>query len=275
VLSRNPKAQVPAGCTIISGDPARAGPWLDQIDGCDGVIHLAGENVFARRWRRRFKQQIHDSRVDSSGLIAERLARNPRRADGSPKVFIGASAVGYYGARGSDELDEDSSPGEDFLATVCVDWEKAAEPARLAGVRVVHLRIGTVLSDAGGALPKLAGPFRWFIGGPVGNGKQWISWIHIADLLGIMLFMMDHADASGAFNATAPEPITNWGFSKTLGKVLRRPSWLIVPRFALRILLGEAAAVIVNGQRVLPQRVVKRGYQFRFPDLEQALQDLL
>ncbi len=275
VLSRQTNPKLPDGCTALAGNPAEAGAWLEQIDRCDGVVHLAGENVFARRWNRRFKQQIHDSRALSTKLIAERLAARPRRDDGSPKVFVVASAIGYYGPRGSEELDEGCPPGSDFLASVCVDWEKAAESARSAGVRVTHIRIGLVLDDSGGALPKLAAPFRWFLGGPVGDGKQWVSWVHAADVSGLILFAINNSDAAGPINATAPEPLTNWGFCKMLGKVLNRPSWLRMPGFLLRILLGEVAYVVVSGQRVSSQRAVKLGYVFQFDDLEVALRNLL
>jgi uncharacterized protein len=274
-LSRQAQPTLPDGCTAIAGDPTEAGEWLDQINRCDGVVHLAGENVFARRWSRRFKQRIHDSRVVSTRLIAERLSTRPRRDDGSAKFFVVASAIGYYGPHGSEDLDEDSPSASDFLATVCADWESAAEPARTAGVRVTHLRIGLVLDESGGALPKLAQPFRWFVGGPVGNGKQWVSWIHAADLAGLILFAVICPDATGPINATAPEPLTNWGFCKMLGKVLHRPSWLRMPGFLLRILLGEVAYVVVSGQRVSSQRAVKLGYVFQFDDLEIALRDLL
>ena len=275
VLSRRTAPPLPDGCTLVTGDPAVAGPWLDRLPSCDAIVHLAGENVFAHRWRKRFKQLLYSSRIDSTKLIAETLAQQPLRADGSPKILVSASAVGYYGPRDREELDEESPPGSDFLATICIDWEKAALPASAAGVRVAHLRIGMVLDNKGGGLKKLLTPFRWFVGGPVASGKQWISWIHVTDLVGLILFALDRPDASGPFNATAPEPLTNWGFCKTLGKVLHRPSWLNVPGFAVRILLGPAATVVNHGQRVLPQRAEKLGFSFAFPELELALRDLL
>jgi uncharacterized protein (TIGR01777 family) len=238
-------------------------------------VHLAGENVFARRWRSRFKQRIRDSRVNSTCLIAESLAKQPRRSDGSPKALVSASAVGFYGFHDREELDEDSPPGSDFLAEVCVEWEKAAQSARDAGVRVCHLRIGMVLDDRGGGLPKLVRPFQWFMGGPVGSGDQWISWIHVADLVGLILFALDRSETTGPINATAPEPLTNWGFCKMLGTVLRRPCWLRVPALAVRLLLGQVAAVVSRGQRVIPRRALSLGYSYQYPDLEPALRDLL
>jgi uncharacterized protein (TIGR01777 family) len=275
VVTRAEKLSLPAGCTSVAGDVASPGPWLDRIAECDAVVHLAGENVFARRWRSRFKQRIRDSRVNSTRLIAEALAKQPRRSDGSPKVLVSASAVGFYGFHGRDELDEESPPGSDFLAVVCMEWEKAAQPAKAAGVRVCHLRIGMVLDDRGGGLPKLVRPFKWFMGGAVGSGEQWISWIHVEDLVGLILFALDRSDVAGLINATAPEPMTNWGFCKMLGTVLRRPCWLPVPAFAVRLLLGQVAAVVTKGQRVIPRRALSLGYSYQYPDLEPALRDLL
>jgi uncharacterized protein (TIGR01777 family) len=275
VLSRQSSPELPPACSSVQGDPAIAGPWLERLAGCDAVIHLAGENVFARRWRKRFKKKLYDSRIDSTFLIAAELAKHPCRPDGSAKIFVSASAIGYYGPHDHEELDEEDPPGNDFLAEICIDWERAASAAGEAGVRVCHPRIGMVLDDGGGALPKLVRPFRWFLGGPMGSGKQWISWIHVADMVGLLLHALDCADQVGPFNATAPEPLTNWGFCKLLGKVLNRPCWLTVPGFMLRLLIGPASSVVTSGQRVLPRRAVKLGYLYRFPDLEQALRDLL
>lgn len=275
VVTRSEQPALPAGCTSVAGDVSSPGPWLDRIAECDAIVHLAGENVFARRWRSRFKQRIRDSRVNSSRLIAETLAKQPRCADRSPKILVNASAVGFYGFHDREELDEESPPGSDFLADVCIEWEKAAQPANDAGVRVCHLRIGMVLDDRGGGLPKLVRPFKWFLGGPVGSGEQWISWIHVADLVGLILFALDRSDASGPINATAPEPITNWGFCKMLGTVLRRPCWLPVPAVAVRLLLGQVAAVVTKGQRAVPRRALSLGYSYQYPDLEPALRHLL
>jgi uncharacterized protein (TIGR01777 family) len=275
VLSRQPNPALLENCTPLTGDPGIAGPWLAELASCDAVIHLAGENVFARRWRKRFKQRLYVSRVVSTDLIAHELARDPKRGGGSPKSFVVASAVGYYGPKDREELDEDSPCGDDFLARVCIDWEKAADPARAAGVRVCHLRIGMVLAADGGALPKMARPFKWFVGGPAGSGEQWISWIHVEDLAGLICFALDNPDAVGPINATAPEALTNWGFCKTLGKVLHRPSWLRMPAFLLRLLLGQVSRVVTTGQRVIPRRAMKLGYPYRFPDLEMALHNLL
>jgi len=274
-LSRRDSPGFPDRVLTLRGDPASPGPWLNELDRCDAVIHLAGENVFARRWRAKFKQRLIDSRVEPTRLIAARMAEHPRRDEGSPKVLISASAVGYYGPHEDEELVESDAPGGDFLAKICIVWEAAADPARAAGVRVVHPRIGMVLAPDGGALSKLLLPFKLFIGGPVGDGKQWISWIHIDDLTGMIRHALSSDSLHGPMNATAPEPQTNWGFSKTLAKVLKRPCWLPVPRFALRVLLGEVAAVATRGQRVIPQQAIQHGYRFQYDDLEQALRQLL
>lgn len=270
ILSRSPGAGV-------VGDPTVAGPWLDQLATCDAVIHLAGEPIAAHRWTTRFRQKVRDSRVVSTGLIAEALAKSPRRADGSPKVLVNASAVGYYGAFEDNptEFVESDLPGSGFLADVCVAWEGATVPAAKAGVRVAVVRVGMVLAGDGGALPQLARPFRWYLGGPVGSGRQWVGWIHVDDLAGLFLLALDRANVSGPVNGTAPEPVTNWGFSRSLAAVLHRPCWLRVPKLALRIGLGTMAELATHGQRVVPARAKELGYEFRYPLLEPALRAAL
>jgi uncharacterized protein (TIGR01777 family) len=267
VLSRSP------GAGTVTGDPTVAGLWLDELASCDGVIHLAGEPIAAHRWTTRFRQKVLDSRVRSTGLIAEALAKAPTRLDGSPRVLVNASAVGYYGMfeDNSTEFVEADPPGSGFLADVCVAWEAATQPAAKAGVRVAIIRVGMVLAGDGGALPQLAKPFRWYLGGAVGSGRQWVSWIHVDDLAGLFLLALDRADAAGPINGTAPEPVTNWGFSHTLAAVLNRPCWLRVPKVALRIGLGTMAELATHGQRVIPVRAKELGYEFRYPLLEPAL----
>ena len=278
VLSRSDKAAdgLPAGVEIVRGDLARPGPWLDLLAGCDAVIHLAGEPIAGRRWSDAVKKTLYDSRIDSTRLIAERLAQSPTGADGVPRVWVCASAVGYYGfSTGRDEFAEESPPGDDFLARICVAWEAACRPAADAGVRVANVRVGVVLDPAGGALAKMVTPFKLYVGGPLGSGEQWLSWIHADDLVGILLLALDDAAARGPINGTAPEPQTNWGFAQALGRVLRRPSWLRTPAWVLRVVVGGAAQIVVTGQRVVPKRALELGYAFRFPDLEPALRDLL
>jgi uncharacterized protein (TIGR01777 family) len=244
LLTRRPEAAkqgVCAKCTVVEGDPTVQGGWMDAIANCDAVVHLAGEGIFGRRWTAEFKELLRTSRVQGTGNVAEAVRRAPPLGDGRPRVLVSASAIGYYGPRGDEPLDESAPPGDDFLARVCVEWEAAARPAREAGARVVWLRIGIVLDPKGGALKKMKPPFMMFVGGPIGSGKQFMSWIHHEDLTGLILLALDNPQAEGPLNATAPNPVTNKQFSRALGGVLGRPSFLPAPAFALKVLLGESA----------------------------------
>jgi len=278
VLTRRPEiAQEKWGtrCTVIAGNPMEEGPWMGAVADCDAVVNLVGENVFARRWRAWFKELLYTSRIKSTEHIAAALNQQPLLASGKPRVLVNASAIGYYGPRGDEELTESSPPGDDFLARLCVDWEKAALTASAAGARVVILRVGVVLDRAGGALAKMLTPFRMFVGGPVGSGKQYVSWIHHADMVGLILFGLDTAGAAGPLNATSPNPATNRQLAKALGRALHRPSFWRTPKFMLRLMLGQVASLITTGQRVLPRRALELGYTLQFPDLDAALQDVL
>jgi uncharacterized protein (TIGR01777 family) len=260
--------------TWVLADPSRAGPWLDAVQDADAVVHLAGAGVFDRRWTADYKRTIHDSRVDSTAVLARALADHPHRPDGTPKPFVSASAIGYYGDADAP-CDEAAPPGDDFLARVCVEWEAAADPARAAGVRVVQPRVSVVLDGAGGALPALARPFRFFVGGPVASGNQWVSWVHHADLTAILLHLLDTPTQSGPVNAAAPGAVRNRDLCRSLGRVLRRPCWLPAPRFALRMALGDVADVAAGGQLAVPRKLTERGFVWQFPEVEPALQDLL
>jgi uncharacterized protein (TIGR01777 family) len=260
---------------VVEGDPMQAGSWMDSAADCDAVIHLAGENVFARRWNADFKKLLVDSRVLSTQHVVEALRRRPTRADGQAKALVNASAIGYYGPRGDEELSEESAPGSDFLARLCVEWEQAARAAASAGVRVAMVRVGVVLDNEGGALAKMLTPFKLGAGGPIGSGRQWMSWIHQADLVGLFLLAVDNAEARGPINGTAPNPLTNREFSKTLGRVLHRPSFVWTPALAMRVVLGEVATVIATGQRVLPKRALELGYSFQYVTLDAALSQVL
>ena len=275
LLSRRPELAKQFGdkVTILAGDPVIPGDWMDAIADCDAVVNLAGEGIFNRRWGQEFKDLIRSSRIKSTENVVAALNRTPR--DGSPRVLISASAIGYYGFHGDEELTEGSAAGSDFLASVCADWEKAAAAAANHGARVVLLRTGIVLDKHGGALAKMLTPFKMFVGGKVGSGKQWMSWIHAEDEVGLILFALDRPDIAGPLNATSPNPVTNYLFSKTLGKVLGRPSFFPTPAFMLRLMLGEAANLITQGQRVQPKKAHDQGYAFKFPALELALRDLL
>lgn len=243
-----------------------------EVAAHDSVIHLAGESVAEGRWTEEKKRRIRDSRVRGTRLIAESIAR----ATTPPRVFISASAIGFYGDRGNEILSEESAPGADFLAGVCREWEASADAARAVGVRTVHPRIGIVLSPRGGALAKLITPFRLGAGGRIGSGSQYMSWIAIDDVLAAIEFALTKESVEGAVNFVAPHPVTNAEFTETLGRVLSRPTVFTVPKFAARFAFGEMAdALLLSGARVLPERLQREGYEFKYPQLEEALQRLL
>jgi uncharacterized protein (TIGR01777 family) len=265
-----------SSCTIVEGDPTQAGAWMEAINDCDAVVNLAGEGVFTRRWNAAFKASLHDSRVHSAENIVQALATKPATLTGSPKVLVNASAIGYYGPHGDEEIAEEDPPGGDFLAGVCIDWEAAARTAEPLGVRLAILRIGVVLDRERGALQQMLKPFQMVgIGGPVGSGKQWVSWIHHADMVGLILLALDNAGARGPINATAPQPVTNKELTRAQGRALHRPSFLAVPPLALRVMLGQVAEVVATGQRVLPRKALALGYNFQFPTIDAALADIL
>jgi uncharacterized protein (TIGR01777 family) len=276
LLSRRPESvkRVGDAVNVVAGDPVQAGPWMDALKDCDAVVHLAGEGIFNRRWSQEFKDLIYSSRIKSTENIVTALVR--AKASGSmPRTLVSGSAIGYYGPHGDEELSEESLAGNDFLARVCIDWEKAALAAVGQGCRVVLLRTGVVLDPLGGALAKMLTPFKMFAGGPIGSGKQSMSWIHHEDEVGLILFALDHPEVAGPLNATAPRPVTNKEFGNALGKVLGRPSFLPTPAFALRLLLGESAQIVTEGQRVLPRKALAAGYAFKFTEVEGALRNLL
>jgi uncharacterized protein (TIGR01777 family) len=278
LLTRQPVDQVQArfaGADVVPGDPTKSGPWQEGAADCDGIVHLAGENVFARRWNDEFKKLLHDSRTESTRNVVAAVSRKPVRTDGSPKVLVSASAVGRYGPSGAEELDENSPAGNDFLATVCIDWENEAREAGKAGVRTVIVRVGVVLDKEGGALAKMLTPFRWCVGGKVSSGRQYMSWIHHEDLVGLFLLGLDHADAPGPLNGSAPNPVTNYDFTKALGRALHRPTIFPIPAFAMRLRFGEVANVLTTGQRVVPRRPLALGYQYKFATIDAALTDIL
>lgn len=278
ILTRRPdaaRARWRERCPIVAGDPARAGEWMGVVRDCDAVVNLAGENLFARRWSAAFKEQLRSSRLEATANVARALAEHPRRPDGTPKLLANASAVGYYGPRGEEELDEAAPPGNDFLARLCVDWEDATRPAADAGARVVLLRTGVVFDPAGGALRQMLLPFRLFAGGPIGSGRQYLSWIHHADQVALILLALDDARVQGPLNLTAPQPVTSKEFARVAGRVLHRPSFFPAPAFMVRLKVGEVAGVITTGQRVVPRRAQELGYVFRFTRVEGALRDVL
>lgn len=253
-------------------DPVAATIDRKALEGMDAVIHLAGENIAAGRWTPQQKARLRDSRVGGTRFLAETLASLQQ----PPRTLVSASAIGYYGSRGSELMTEGSALGTGFLADVCRDWEAATEPAARKGVRVVHLRVGVVLSPRGGALHKMLTPFKLGVGGVIGDGRQYLSWVSLDDLIGAIHHALVTETLRGAVNAVAPHPVTNREFTKALGRVLSRPTILPLPAFAARLLLGEMAdALLLASTRVAPERLLSSGYKFQHPELEGALRHVL
>jgi uncharacterized protein (TIGR01777 family) len=271
VLSRNPaKAREALGVDAVEWDPMAGPAPAEALAGRDAVVHLAGENV-AQRWTDDAKESIRASReVGTRNLVAGLRDAEPR-----PAALIASSAVGYYGKHGDERVGEDTPPGDDFLAEVCVVWEREAAAARDLGVRVVHIRTGVVLDAGGGALAKMLPFFKLGIGGPVAGGDQYLPWIHADDVVGLYLAAIDGHEWDGPVNGAAPEPVTNAAFSKALGRALHRPAFAPVPGFAVALLYGEMAEMVTEGQRAVPNRAQALGYSYAHPDLDEALSDAL
>jgi uncharacterized protein len=273
VLSRNPAGVrgLPANITVETWDAHTAAGWGRLADGAGAIINLAGENIGEGRWTPERKQRIVESRLHAGQAVVEAV----QTAVVKPHVLIQASAVGYYGPHGDEELTEDAPAGNDFPARVAVDWEAVTAPVEALGVRRVIIRSGVVLAREGGALPRMALPFRLFGGGYYGNGRQWLSWLHIADEVEGIRFLLENEAARGVFNLTSPQPLTSRGFAQALGRAMNRPDWLPVPGFAFRLLFGEMATMLLDGQRVLPRRLLDLGFQFQYPEATAALRNLL
>jgi uncharacterized protein len=267
------------GRQVLGGDlelqawpaPQQTPPPAAALERADAVVHLLGEPV-AQRWTQSAKEKIRDSRVLSIRSLVAGLSALPD--DVRPRVLVSQSATGYYGPRGDDPITESAVPGDDFLAGVTIDWEREASAAG-PSVRVAVTRTGVVLASRGGALAKMLPPFRLGIGGPIGGGRQYVPWIHFADVVGGLMHCIDDQRASGAFNLTAPNPVTNAELSRTLGRVLHRPAVLPVPAAVLRLMYGEMASIVLTGQRAVPARLRELGYSFRYSELEPALRDVL
>jgi uncharacterized protein (TIGR01777 family) len=271
---------------VLSRDPQRARQRLGEVEallweeggsppeqafaGAAAVVHLSGESI-DQRWTATAKERIRNSRVQTTQRLVDRLSRLQE----PPGVFLCASAIGYYGDRGPEPLDEEAPPGDGFLPEVCKAWEQEAAKAADLGIRTVSVRTGVVLAKEGGALARMLPFFRAGLGGPVGSGRQYLSWIHLDDVVGLYLHALGNDGLSGPLNATAPQPVTNAEFSRTLGRVLHRPAFLPVPPLALRLLYGEMATLLTSGARVVPAKALIHGYTFRFPDLQQALEATL
>ncbi len=277
---------------VVQGNPRHAGEWSRAVDGCGAVVNLAGEPIGGRRWNERIKQEILASRVETTRNVAHAI----EEADSPPQVFISTSAAGYYGDVSWDTpVDESSPPGSGFIPNLCREWEAATRlmegkavayhtghisppsvgQAATLLARTVILRISIVLDPDGGALEKMLPAFRFGLGGPLGSGRQPLPWIHIKDMVGMILWALDNPAVEGVFNACVPEPVTQKEFARTLGQVLHRPAFLPLPGFILRLLFGEGASVLLTGQRMIPKRALEMGYRFKYPRLEEALRDLL
>jgi uncharacterized protein len=271
LLSRKPGgSQSTSKEQRLSWEPGKSGSWQQAVDGADGIVHLAGEPIAAKRWTGAQKERLRSSRVDTARALVQAM----EKARIKPRFLISASAVGYYGSRGDETLTEKSAPGNDFLARLCVEWEGETRKAESLGVRVALVRTGIVLGKGKGALAKMVPPFKMFFGGPLGSGTQWLPWIHIEDEVGLIRFLIENESARGPFNATAPNPVTMGEFARALGKTLKRPSWAPVPAFALTMLLGEMADMLLGGQRALPAAAEGLGFRFKYRNVEHALSSL-
>lgn len=269
-LARKRSANLPEAARFFEWRSTDEEPAPESLAGADAVIHLTGEAV-AQRWTPEAKKRIRNSRVDGTRHLVNALSIQSRR----PQVLICASAIGIYGSRGDEILTEKSAPGDDFLALLVVDWEKAAVLAEALGIRVVRLRLGVVLGKDGGALTKMLPPFRLGLGGRLASGRQWMSWIHIDDVISLMLQSLENARVHGAVNATAPEPVSNAEFTQELAAAIHRPAIFPIPKLALKLLFGEMASVVLASQRVVPEAAKAAGFEFQYPKLGPALLRLL
>lgn len=274
-LSRNPdegKRFLPGQVNFARWDAKSAEGWIDHADSAFAIVNLAGENIASGRWTKQRKQRILESRVDAGKAVVDAV----EKVKAKPQVVIQSSGIGYYGDSGDEIVDETSPPGSGFLVEVAKEWERTTEQVKSSGVRHIIIRTGVVLGKGQGFLSRVMTPFRFFVGGHMGKGKQWISWIHIEDEIRAIRFLMERESLEGVFNLSAPNPLTSGDFSKALGKAMKRPAWLHVPGFALSLFLGEMAQeLILSGQRAMPKRLLESGYEFSYADAESALAQIL
>jgi len=266
---KTPPTPVHTRISFVTGDPTIEGDWMAQVPGHDWLINLAGASIFGY-WTEKKKKEIYDSRIFTTCNLVKAITDGDGR-----QVLCSTSAPGYYGARGDETLTEDSPPGDDFLGKVAKDWEDEALKAQKQGVRVVITRFGIVLGKDGGILAQLVPLFKAFVGGPVGDGSQWFSWIHQMDQVRAYLFLFDHPDISGPVNFTSPNPVRNRELAKALGRALGRPSFMPAPAFMMRLVMGEMAEVVLTGQKIIPKKLTDAGFQFLFPTIDLALTHLL
>lgn len=249
----------------ISADTTQPGDWQQALGEVDGVVNLAGKSIF-KRWSERYKKEIYDSRILTTRNVVDALPA------GQAVVLCSTSGAGYYGNRGDDFLKEDEKPGDDFLASLSVDWEAEAFKGTDKGIRVAVMRFGVVLGKQGGSMAKMLPAFKAFVGGPIGRGTQWFAWIHLADLMAAILFILKNPQVKGAINFCAPQPVRNREFVKTLGEVLRRPAVMPVPAFMIRMVLGEFGNVLLYSQRTIPDKLLSYGFEFQYPDVKSAIE---
>ncbi|MFO7944953.1 MAG: TIGR01777 family oxidoreductase [Anaerolineales bacterium] len=278
ILSRSPDSasNLPRHVKLVYWDGKNVSSWVDQLDGTNVVINLAGESIAGKGiipspWTDPKKDRILKSRVQVGNTLLEGI----KQVDQKPQKFIQASAIGYYGSHGDDILTESSPPGSDFLSRTCTAWEASTKPVFDLGVSHIVVRLGVVLSEKGGALPRLLLPFKLFLGGSLGNGEQWYSWIHIDDVCNAIKYLSEHTHAQGVYNLTAPNPVKNKLFAKTIGEIMSRPAFLPVPGFLMKMVLGEVSSVVLDGQRVIPKRLRQLNFSFQYPELGEALRDLI
>lgn len=272
VLSRDPAAvkDLPTGARAEKWDGKSAAGWGKFVNGAEVIVNLAGATI-SERWSDAYKKEIRDSRVNAGKAIVEAV----KAAEKKPGAVIQSSAVGYYGPRGSEEITEEAGAGNDFLARVCKDWEASTAELDSLGIRRPIIRTGVVLSTEGGALPKMLTPVKMFVGGPLGSGRQYFPWIHLQDEVAAIRFLIENRQANGVHNLSAPKPLTNKEFTKAIGKVLGRPTFMPVPAFAMKALFGEMSTLLLDGQREIPMRLVKEGFKFQFANVNVALKDVL
>jgi uncharacterized protein (TIGR01777 family) len=252
----------------ISADTTRPGDWQKALGDVDGVVNLAGKSIF-RRWSKSYKKEIYDSRILTTRNVVDALPA------GQSVTLCSASGAGYYGNRGDDLLKEDEKPGDDFLASISVDWEAEALKGTDKGIRVAVMRFGVVLGKGGGALAKMIPAFKSFVGGPIGSGTQWFPWMHLTDLMAAMLFIFEHPQVSGPLNFCAPHPVRNRQLANTLGEVLGRPAIMPAPAFMIRMLLGEFGNVLLDSQHTIPGKLLSHGFEFQYPDIRSALKEVI
>ena len=278
VLSRNPSRRVgiPEGVSIVGWDGQTSRGWAEHVDSATAIVNLAGESLagkslLAMRWTPKRKRDIIGSRVQAGSAVVDAV----RNADHKPLLVVQASAVGYYGPRGSERITEKDGAGKDFMAEICVNWEASTALVENFGVRRVVIRLGIVLSQSGGALPRQMLPFRFYGGGPIGSGQQGYPWVHIMDVCRAIRFLIETPSAEGVYNLCSPEPLTNAEFGRALAHVINRPFWLPIPALAFKSAFGEAATVLLDGQKAYPQRLLNLGFEFQYPEVEAALASLL